>query len=455
MGCDTGDAAAPGGHRGPGVHPVPGGVVGPGGDAATPADDGFVPVLRADMGATVVADHLVLHDASTHRTHVLNAASARVWAAIDGRSTVAEISRVLAEGTGVDPTVVARNVAGAIGQFAAAAILVAPTPDRGAEPEGDEAALPANPDGPLGTDRSPGAEAGQASPTPTATGPNPATDPEPAWSVTMPRRALGAAFVVRTDDAELAALVEEVVAPYPAAERADHAIAVVRTPSGGHRVLVDDVAAGEVVDPQDAVELVVSHLNQLAVAHTAGRLLLHAGAVERAGRAVVIVGPSGRGKSTLTAALVLAGFAYLTDEVAAIDPSSGWIDPFPKPLSLSTATRELLGLDRGPRAGHEPPGTKRPVPPATLGTTSRGGRLDLLVLLEDPDPTAPALAGGAPPEGSPALTGFLALLEQTFAETMAVPDALEHLGRQYRDTPTLALPRQAVATMVRAVISAR
>lgn len=77
-----------------------------------------------------------------------------------------------------------------------------------------------------------------------------------------------------------------------------------------------------------------------------------------------------------------------------------------------------------------------------------------MLLLGGPDPTAPPLVGGASPAGSPPVTGFLALLEQTFAETTAVPDALEHLDRLNCSTPILTLPRQEVDTVVRAIVAA-
>ena len=45
-----------------------------------------------------------------------------------------------------------------------------------------------------------------------------------------------------------------------------------------------------------------------------GKLVLHASAVEVEGRAVVFVGESGRGKSTLAASFATSGFRFLTDD---------------------------------------------------------------------------------------------------------------------------------------------
>ena len=73
-------------------------------------------------------------------------------------------------------------------------------------------------------------------------------------------------------------------------------------------------------DPDRVVRYALGAVNQLAALHTPDRLLLHAGAVERDGRVVALTGISGQGKTTLTAALVQAGYGYVTDELVAIDP---------------------------------------------------------------------------------------------------------------------------------------
>ena len=65
-------------------------------------------------------------------------------------------------------------------------------------------------------------------------------------------------------------------------------------------------------------------------------LFLHAGAVARDGGAVLILAPMDAGKSTLTTALLLEGFAYLSDELGAIDPVTTRAYPFPKRIALDT-----------------------------------------------------------------------------------------------------------------------
>lgn len=68
------------------------------------------------------------------------------------------------------------------------------------------------------------------------------------------------------------------------------------------------------------------------------RIFVHAGVVEWEGRALVVPGRSFSGKSTLIAALVRAGCAYLSDEYAILD-STGACHAYPRRLSLRVAGR--------------------------------------------------------------------------------------------------------------------
>jgi hypothetical protein len=65
------------------------------------------------------------------------------------------------------------------------------------------------------------------------------------------------------------------------------------------------------------------------------------------GVGIALPAPPDHGKSTLVAGLVRAGFAFLSDEAAAIDPSDGKVHPFPRPVMLSDASLATLPVSTG------------------------------------------------------------------------------------------------------------
>jgi len=66
-------------------------------------------------------------------------------------------------------------------------------------------------------------------------------------------------------------------------------------------------------------------------------MLLHASAVARAGRAVILSGESGSGKSTLAALLGEGAWRLMGDEFTLIEPASGDALGFPRAISLKNA----------------------------------------------------------------------------------------------------------------------
>jgi hypothetical protein len=96
-------------------------------------------------------------------------------------------------------------------------------------------------------------------------------------------------------------------------------------------------------NPGDVLKHLFWNVNSEAIRRTGDFLLIHSGAVvSPSGKAVLIPGRSGSGKSTLTAGLVRAGFDYLSDEAAAIDPVTRRLYPYPKALTLKENRSELF-----------------------------------------------------------------------------------------------------------------
>jgi hypothetical protein len=120
--------------------------------------------------------------------------------------------------------------------------------------------------------------------------------------------------------------------------------AVVELTIRGSHVLRDGQVIASASRRSELLPLVERALNAAAVDHLGRRyVLLHAGAVARQEVGLLMPAASGSGKSTLVAGLVAAGFAYLSDEVAILDPHSGRLLPFANSLGIKAGGRRLFG----------------------------------------------------------------------------------------------------------------
>jgi hypothetical protein len=73
-----------------------------------------------------------------------------------------------------------------------------------------------------------------------------------------------------------------------------------------------------------------------------GITLIHAGAVVHRGRAIVIGGRSGQGKTTLVLGLIARGLGLLSDEFAVIGCQAGAIAPYRRGVHIRPGTPELI-----------------------------------------------------------------------------------------------------------------
>jgi HprK-related kinase A len=72
-------------------------------------------------------------------------------------------------------------------------------------------------------------------------------------------------------------------------------------------------------------------------------LIYHAAVVERGGRAAIMPGTPGAGKSTLTAALVhRGGWRLLSDELTLLSPDTGRVTPLARPINLKNQSIAVL-----------------------------------------------------------------------------------------------------------------
>ncbi len=155
---------------------------------------------------------------------------------------------------------------------------------------------------------------------------------------------LGLGFSVDASDPIAREVVEHLYAPCrtEAEPTIRFALRTVDAEKVTHVVTVDDA----VTQSTDRAHLALAHLvweiSQAVVAAATGpsTALLHAAsASDASGRAVLLPAASGSGKSTLVTALIERGLGYLTDDISAVDLSSGLIRPYPKPISTPVRLR--------------------------------------------------------------------------------------------------------------------
>ena len=304
---------------------------------------------------TVVDGQLLVFDPRSGNAHLLNPSAALVLTSVDGRTTVDADHRRAGARTGVDRDVLSRDVTDALATLVQGGLVTWFFRDPAEGSSLDEPGVPVA----ARRDRWAATVERRLD--------------AASWPMVIERRLAGAAVVtIRTDDEAVAGALADAVASLPTAGpdepaatlSVDHRVVEgrdrYRVHVGGHRL-------GWADDPTHAVGLALAGLNQLAADGSDGRLLVHAGAVERDGRVAIVAGNSGRGKSTLTAALVRHGLSYLSDELAIVDLATRQVSPYPKALELDDDAAELLGLPAGTpsRASGE-----RHVAPARLGSIS-------------------------------------------------------------------------------------
>lgn len=143
----------------------------------------------------------------------------------------------------------------------------------------------------------------------------------------------------------MAAFLDETFAALAVDGKAAHHYRFFEDPQDpGHWVLDHD---GELVASSPQRGFVYSqlfwHANREAIRGCTDLLLLHSScAADDDGRAVILPASMESGKTTTVAGLVRSGLRYVTDEATAIDPASGEIVPYPKPLSIDRGSWLVL-----------------------------------------------------------------------------------------------------------------
>lgn len=109
---------------------------------------------------------------------------------------------------------------------------------------------------------------------------------------------------------------------------------------GGH------AAADPVADRGEGLGQVELMLAEALVTDIPGHRVLHAGGANLDGRAVLLSGHGGSGKSTLSAALALRGLPVFGDDVVLVNLDSGLVSPIRRRLKVMEEPRKALGIQR-------------------------------------------------------------------------------------------------------------
>lgn len=167
-------------------------------------------------------------------------------------------------------------------------------------------------------------------------------------------------------------------------------------------------------------------------------LLLHASAVARGGRALIMSGASGSGKSTLAALLGEGDWRLMGDEFTLIEPAGGDALAFPRAVSLKNeAIAELsarVDSDRlGPLLAGTPKGDIRHLIP----------RADAVAAMHEPARPAlllfPRFGGAAAIERMGEAEAFVRLTEASTNYTALGEAGFSALVRLVRETPAFGI----------------
>jgi hypothetical protein len=105
---------------------------------------------------------------------------------------------------------------------------------------------------------------------------------------------------------------------------------------------LDGRILGECAEETEVVPLVHANLGLLAYHESGCLAALHAAAVAREGRCVLLPAASGSGKSTLAAALAASGYDYCADDLAVLAAGTAGLRPVPFKLGLKQGSWRAL-----------------------------------------------------------------------------------------------------------------
>jgi hypothetical protein len=165
----------------------------------------------------------------------------------------------------------------------------------------------------------------------------------PPWAANRHYALLGTRFRIRYATREQLALVHPALAHLGVAAGAPADVTLdLRDENGAQQIVEDGRAAERAPALVGLTPIVKAGLWRIAVNRRRYFMQIHGAVLLRGERCVLLPGAPGSGKSTLAAALVAAGFRYLSDEAALLEGPHLEVRPVPLALTVKPGSVPLL-----------------------------------------------------------------------------------------------------------------
>jgi hypothetical protein len=275
--------------------------------------------------------------------------------------------------------------------------------------------------------------------------PFPMTPAPPSTRAAFERRidCLGAAVLVRCHDPAIAAVVAPLIAEHPPGAAAAHVIDL-WTSSEGIVVARNGAMLTDRADLWTAMSQLIGALTLLAMDSGSPNLRVHAGAIGREGRAIVVAGAANQGKSSTVVELVASGAAFITDEIVELDVQCRAVTGFPRAIGLEGPIRERHPALRPTWWDERWWYPRWPVAPSCVGATAPGGHLVGIAVLEH-DPNGPLSA--APLDALDALARVGALV----FNSGALAAQLTEIGDLLAEIPVILIRHDGAVAAAQAI----
>lgn len=149
---------------------------------------------------------------------------------------------------------------------------------------------------------------------------------------------LDTSYVVRSNDARWIDLVEVMWGPFCVPGDARRYVPIeIAHRAPGWVLCLPEADPRFISDPWELAGLLEYLLIMHSIETATSVVAVHAAVLVRDDAALLLVGKSGTGKTTLALRLIEKGWEYFSDDLAVIDRSSRRVLPFPKPLKIEDA----------------------------------------------------------------------------------------------------------------------